>query len=68
MYTAPDSFVGKFVTAFREQILNLSIARSEPGARPHGMAGDFGRETVALEKDVLHLEMLLWHAVQTPVC
>ena len=64
----PDSFVGNIETAFREQIFNVSIAQSEPSVKPYSMADDLRRKAVALEGDVLHLETLLWHGIQTPVC
>jgi hypothetical protein len=64
----PDSFVGNIETAFREQIFNVSIAQSESSVKPHGMANHLRWKAVAFEGDVLHLEMLLWHGIQTPVC
>ena len=46
---ASDSFVGNVETALREEIFYVSIAQSEPGIEPYGVADDLRREAVALE-------------------
>jgi hypothetical protein len=41
-----------------KQILNVSIAQSEAGIEPNGMANDVRCEAVALKADFVHLDRL----------
>ena len=55
---APHALVGNIQAPLRKQILDVSIAQSEAGIEPNGMANDARGKSVALKADVVHLDRL----------
>ena len=55
---APDGFVRDIEASLCKQILHVSIAQSEAGIEPNGMANDVRWEAVALKADFVHLDRL----------
>jgi hypothetical protein len=50
----PHSFVGNIQTPLRKHIFHISIAQSEPGVGPKGVANDVRWKAVTLKADVIH--------------
>jgi hypothetical protein len=55
---APDGFVRDIQASLCKQILHVSIAQSEAGIEPNGMANDVRWKSVALKADFVHLDRL----------
>ena len=55
---APYALAGNIKTAFREEILHISIAQSEPGVEPYGVSNDVWWKAVTFEGDGVHRRWL----------
>src|SRR5207248_3287763 len=52
VHPAPNGFIGHQDPALGQQILDVTIAQSEPDIKPDRLLDDFGREAVAAIADL----------------
>jgi hypothetical protein len=52
--SAPHGFVRNIQAPLGKQIFHISVAQSEPGVEPNGVANDVRWKSVTLKADVVH--------------